>query len=62
MGFLDKAKELLANNAGKVDTAIEKAGDFVDSRTQGKYADTVDKVQQAAKNALNDDAERDQQN
>ncbi|MGB3481886.1 MAG: antitoxin [Mycobacterium sp.] len=56
MGFLDKAlktgKDLLAKNADKVDQAIEKAGDLVDQKTQGKYADTVDKVQDAAKKAV----------
>jgi hypothetical protein len=55
MGFLDKAlktgKDLLAKNADKVDTAINKAGDLVDKKTHGKYAGTVDKVQDAAKKA-----------
>ncbi len=52
MGFLDKAKDLLAKNADKVDSAIDKAGDLVDEKTQGKYAETVDKVQDAAKKAV----------
>ena len=52
MGFLDKAKDLLAKNADKVDTAIDKAADVVDSKTQGKYKDKVDKVQEAAKKAV----------
>ena len=55
MGFLNKAKDLLAQNADKVDAAIDKAGEFVDSKTEGKYKDTVNKVQEAAKNALKDD-------
>lgn len=54
MGFLDKAKDLLAQNAETIDAAIDKAGEFVDSKTEGKYKDTVNKVQEAAKNALND--------
>ncbi len=56
MGFLDKAKDLLAKNSDKVDTAIDKAGDLVDKKTQGKYASTVDKVQDAAKKAVRDNA------
>jgi MT0933-like antitoxin protein len=52
MGFLDKVKDLLSKNKDKVDTAIDKAGDIVDSKTQGKYTDTVNKVQDAAKNAV----------
>jgi hypothetical protein len=54
MGFLDKAKNLLAQNADKVDAAIDKAGEFVDSKTEGKYKETVSKVQEAAKKALDD--------
>jgi hypothetical protein len=52
MAFLDKIKNLLSKNADKVDTAIEKAGDVVDQKTQGKYAQHVDKVQDAAKKAV----------
>ncbi|AIY45229.1 antitoxin [Mycolicibacterium fortuitum] len=53
MGFLDKAKDLLSQNADKVEQAIEKAGDIVDEKTQGKYSGVVDKAQEAAKNAIN---------
>ncbi len=52
MAFLDKVKDLLSKNKGTVDTAIDKAGDIVDQKTQGKYAQHVDKVQDAAKNAV----------
>jgi MT0933-like antitoxin protein len=55
MGFLDKAKDLLAQNADTVGSAIDKAGEFVDSKTDGKFKDTVNSVQEAAKNALKDD-------
>jgi hypothetical protein len=54
MGFLDKAKDLLAQNADTVNSAIDKAGEFVDSKTDGKFKDTVNTVQEAAKNALKD--------
>lgn len=54
MGLLDKAKDLLAQNAETVGSAIDKAGEFVDAKTEGKYKDTVSKVQEAARNALND--------
>jgi MT0933-like antitoxin protein len=52
MAFLDKIKNLLSKNADKVDTAIEKAGDVVDQKTQGKYAQHIDKMQDAAKKAV----------
>ncbi|AKS32563.1 antitoxin [Mycolicibacterium goodii] len=55
MGFLDKAKDLLSKNADKVETVIDKAGDIVDQKTQGKYAQHVDKAQDAAKNAIRKD-------
>ena len=52
MGLVDKVKDLLSKNADKVETAIDKAGDVVDQKTQGKYADKVEKVQEAAKKAV----------
>ena len=58
MGFLDKAKDLLAQNADTVNSAIDKAGEFVDEKTDGKFKDVVDKAQDAAKNALNDKGEQ----
>jgi hypothetical protein len=56
MGFLDKVKNLVANNADKVDTAIDKVGDIVDQKTGNKYAGAVDKVQDAAKKAAREQA------
>jgi serine protease inhibitor len=58
MGFLDKAKDLLAQNADTVNSAIDKAGEFVDEKTDGKFKDVVDKAQDAAKNVLNDKGEQ----
>ncbi|MDT5218970.1 MAG: hypothetical protein QOF15_1075 [Mycobacterium sp.] len=52
MGLLDKAKDLLSQNAEKVETAINRAGDFVDDKTQGKYSDTIHKVQAEAKKVI----------
>ncbi len=62
MGFLDKAKDLLAQNADTVDTAIDKAGAFVDDKTQGKYSDTIHKVADGAKKAAGTAAAGEQQN
>jgi hypothetical protein len=65
MGFLDKAKDLLSQNADTVEMAIDKAGEFVDDKTQGKYSDTIHKVQEEAKKAAGPAAagvEDDQQN
>jgi hypothetical protein len=60
MGFVDKAKNLLAQNADTVGSAIDKASEFVDSKTDGKFKDTVNQVQEAAKNALKDGKKEDQ--
>ena len=51
-GMVNKGKDLAAENSDKIDGAVDKAGDFIDNKTGGKYADKVDKVQDAAKNAV----------
>jgi hypothetical protein len=61
MGILDKAKELLSQNAETVGQAIDKAGEFVDDKTQGKYTDTIHKVQDEAKKVAGSEATGDQQ-
>ncbi|MBY4400878.1 antitoxin [Rhodococcus fascians] len=53
-GMVDKGKNLAAENADKIDDVVEKAGDFIDNKTGGKYADKIDKVQEAAKKAIPD--------
>lgn len=53
-GLVDKGKQAAAENSDKIEDAVEKAGDFIDDKTGGKYADTVDKVQEAAKKAIPD--------
>lgn len=51
-GAIDKVKDLASENADKVDDVVEKAGDFIDEKTGGKYADKVDSVQDAVKKNL----------
>lgn len=46
--FVDKAKDFASGNKEKVKDGIEKAGDLIDEKTGGKYADQVDKGQEAA--------------
>lgn len=53
MGILDKAKELLSQNAADtVKTAIDKAGEFVDGKTQGKCSDAIHTVREEAKKVV----------
>jgi hypothetical protein len=49
MSIMDKMKEFLGQHGDKVDKVVEKAGDMVDEKTGGKYADKVDKAQEQAK-------------
>jgi flagellar hook-associated protein FlgK len=41
MSFLDKAKDLIDKHDDKVDQALEKIGEVVDKRTDGKYTKQI---------------------
>ena len=42
MGLLDKIKAMIGGNADKVKSGVEKAGDMVDEKTDGKFSDKID--------------------
>ncbi|WP_426303106.1 antitoxin [Arthrobacter sp. R-11] len=52
VGLIDdlkgKAQELIGGNEEAIKDGIEKAGDFIDDKTGGKFAEQVDAVQDAA--------------
>ena len=52
MGLFDdlkgKAQDLIHGNEQAIKDGIEKAGDFIDEKTGGKFADQVDAVQSGA--------------
>jgi hypothetical protein len=52
MGLMDKIKGFFGQHDEKIEEGIDKAGDFVDDKTGGKHADTVDKVQDTANDTL----------
>ncbi|MFC3850663.1 antitoxin [Corynebacterium hansenii] len=52
MSLIDKAKDFIDKNPDKVRQGIEKAGDVIDERTGGKYADKIDRVQEEAAKRL----------
>ena len=52
MGFLDKVKGLVSQNADRVDSAIDKAGDYIDDKAGGKFSEHVDKGQDVANDAV----------
>jgi hypothetical protein len=54
MGIFDRAKDALSGHSEQVAAAVDKAGDFVDEKTQGKYAEQVDKGQEMARDKLTD--------
>ncbi len=55
MGIFDKAKQFADDNPDKVNQGIDKAGDIVDERTDGKHSEQVDKAQDAARKHLGGD-------
>lgn len=55
MGIFDKAKDALSEHSDKVGAGVDKAGDIVDQKTGGKYAERVDQGQALAKKKLAED-------
>jgi MT0933-like antitoxin protein len=62
MGIFDKAKDALSEHSEHVDTGIEKAGDFVDDKTDSKYVEQVDQGQDFAATRVREYADTDQAN
>ena len=56
MSLIDKAKKFIGDNPDKVRQGIEKVGDQIDKRTDGKYADKIDRVQAEAAKCLGDNS------
>ncbi|MGD2060491.1 MAG: antitoxin [Acidimicrobiia bacterium] len=46
--FVEKAKDLAADNKDKVKEGIDEAGDMIDEKTGGEHAEHVDKAQDPA--------------
>ena len=57
MGLLDKIKSMLGGNADKVKGGLEKAGDMVDEKTDGKFADKIDMAEEKIAEVLEVDDE-----
>lgn len=52
MDFVDKIKGAVAGHEDQIEGAIDQAGDFVDSKTDGKYAAHVDQAQDFLKDQV----------
>ena len=48
----DKVSELVDQHGDQVGDGVDKAGDLVDEKTGGQYADKVDQGQDGLRNAL----------
>ncbi|UFQ19483.1 MULTISPECIES: antitoxin [Streptomyces] len=55
MSVMDKLKQMLKGHEDKAGQGIDKAGDFVDGKTQGKYSGQVDTAQDHLKNRFGGD-------
>ncbi|MBA2946085.1 antitoxin [Streptomyces himalayensis] len=49
MSMMDKIKQMLKGRESQVDRAVDKSGDFIDDKTQGKYKGQVDAAQERLK-------------
>jgi hypothetical protein len=54
MGIFDRAKEALSGHNEQVEAVIDKAGDFIDEKTEGKYVEQIDQGQRLAKDKLSE--------
>ncbi|MER5205175.1 antitoxin [Streptomyces sp. NPDC002825] len=52
MSMMDKLKGMLKGHEDKASQGIDRAGDMVDEKTQGKYAQHVDTAQEKLKEQL----------
>lgn len=52
MGIFDDIKNAADTNEEKVEAVIDQAGDFIDQKTDGKYADKVDQAQDFLKDQI----------
>ncbi|MEU2430663.1 antitoxin [Streptomyces sp. NPDC007861] len=52
MSMMDKIKQMLKGHEDQTSKGIDKAGDMVDDKTQGKYKGQVDTAQDKLKDQL----------
>ncbi|MDV9189005.1 antitoxin [Streptomyces sp. SR27] len=52
MSVFDKLKGMLKGHEDQASHGVDKAGDFVDEKTQGKYSGQVDTAQDKLKDQL----------
>ncbi|MEV0105774.1 antitoxin [Nocardia sp. NPDC050799] len=50
--LVGKGQETAAKNSDKINQAVDKAGDFLDQKTKGKYSDKIQKGKEAARKVV----------
>ncbi|MFK8845354.1 antitoxin [Streptomyces sp. Ac-502] len=60
MSVMDKLKQMLKGHEDQAGKGVDKAGDFVDEKTQGKYSSQVDTAQDKLRDQLGQDQDRNQ--
>ncbi|WP_030208301.1 antitoxin [Streptomyces bikiniensis] len=55
MSVMDKLKGMLKGHEDQAGKGVDKAGDFADEKTQGKYSGQVDSAQDKLKQQLGRD-------
>ncbi|WHM40384.1 antitoxin [Streptomyces sp. BPTC-684] len=55
MSVMDKLKQMLKGHEDTAGKGVDRAGDFVDEKTQGKYSSQVDTAQDKLKEQLGAD-------
>ena len=55
MSVMGKLKQMLKGHEAQAGRGVDKAGDFVDGRTQGKYSGQVDSAQEMLRQQLGSD-------
>ncbi|MGP4042952.1 antitoxin [Streptomyces sp. 2A115] len=59
MSVLDKIKGMLKGHEDQANKGVDKAGDFVDDKTQGKYRGQVDTGQDRLRDQFGTDPNKD---
>lgn len=59
MSVMDKLKQMLKGHEEQAGKGIDKGGDMLDEKTQGKYSSQVDTAQDKLKQQLGTDQDRD---
>ncbi|MDX3670536.1 antitoxin [Streptomyces europaeiscabiei] len=55
MSVMDKLKQMLKGHEDQAGQGVDKAGDFVDDRTQGKHSGQVDSAQERLRRQMGSD-------